>query len=97
MQERNKFHESAVLDKEPSKKLKFAKNSGFQTELRRRVDEFFQDDTRQERDCSQMYVKTFILLLSFFGLYLGLVLDLLGNKSKAQKRFDFFYLLLSSI
>ena len=73
MQERNKFHESAVLDKEPSKKLKFAKNSGFQTELRRRVDEFFQDDTRQERDCSQMYVKTFILLLSFFGLYLGLV------------------------
>jgi linoleoyl-CoA desaturase len=73
MQERNESHQSAVLEKEPAKKLKFGKNNGFQAELRRRVDEHFQSTDRQERDCPQMYVKTVILLLSFFGLYSVLV------------------------
>ncbi|MBO0350836.1 hypothetical protein J0895_17545, partial [Phormidium pseudopriestleyi FRX01] len=70
----NKSHQSVVLEKEAAKKLKFGKNSGFKTELRRRVDELFQNPDRQARDCLQMYAKTIILLFSFFGLYSLLVL-----------------------
>ncbi len=70
----NKFHQSVVLEKETVKKLKFGKNSGFKTELRRRVDELFQNPDRKARDCPQMYAKTIILLFSFFGLYSLLVL-----------------------
>jgi linoleoyl-CoA desaturase len=70
----NESHQSAVLEKEAAKKLKFGKNSGFKTELRRRVDELFQNPDRKYRDCPQMYAKTIILLLSFFGLYSLLVL-----------------------
>ena len=70
----NKSHQSVVLEKEAAKKLKFGKNSGFKTELKRRVDEFFQNSDRKARDCPQMYAKTIILLFSFFGLYSLLVL-----------------------
>ena len=73
MQSQNKSPQSMVLEKEPAKKLKFAKNSGFQAELRQRVDALFQTTDLKERDCPQMYAKTAILLLSFFGLYFGLV------------------------
>lgn len=69
----NKFHQSVVLEKKATKKLKFGKNSGFKTELKRRVDELFQNSDRKARDCPQMYAKTIILLLSFFGLYSLLV------------------------
>lgn len=73
MQDRNESQQSAVQERDPAKKLKFGKNSGFQIELRRRVDELFQSSDLKERDCPQMYTKTAILLLSLFGLYFGLV------------------------
>jgi linoleoyl-CoA desaturase len=72
MQERNESQQFVVRqEKESAKKLKFAKNSGFQAELRRRVDELFQSGDLKERDCPQMYAKTIILLLSFLGYMLG--------------------------
>lgn len=58
---------------EPAEKLKFGKGSDFQVELRRRVDEFFRTTGRRQRDCPQMYIKTFILLASLVSLYLLLV------------------------
>ena len=74
MQEQNKSQQLMnSQEKETAKKLKFAKNSGFQAELRRRVDELFENSDLKERDCPQMYVKTAILLLSFFGIYSLLV------------------------
>ena len=73
MQEQSKSLQSMVLEKEPAKKLKFGKNSGFQAELRQRVDQLFQSTNLKERDCPPMYTKAAILLLSFFGLYFGLV------------------------
>ena len=42
--------------------LKFATDSAFQLELRRRVDEYFRVTGRRQRDCWQMYLKTAILL-----------------------------------
>ncbi len=54
-------------------KLKFDKNSEFQAELRRRVDQFFESTGRKRRDCPQMYVKTAILILSLVALYVMLV------------------------
>ena len=74
MQDKNESRQSVVdREKEPAGTLKFGKNTGFQIELRRRVDEFFANSDRKERDCPQMYVKTAILLFSFWGLYFGLV------------------------
>jgi linoleoyl-CoA desaturase len=61
------------LPVEPVKKLKFSKNNAFQVELRRRVDAFFRNTGRRERDCVQMYVKTAILLLGFAAFYVLLV------------------------
>lgn len=58
---------------ERNTKLKFGKSNAFQVELRRRVDEFFQNTGRRQRDCPQMYVKTLILLVSLVCLYLLLV------------------------
>lgn len=66
MQDRHESQQSIVLEKEPTKKLKFAKNSGFQVELRRKVDELFQNGDLKKRDCPQMYAKTAILLLCFW-------------------------------
>lgn len=73
MQDRHESQQSIVLEKEPTKKLKFAKNSGFQVELRRKVDELFQNGDLKKRDCPQMYAKTAILLLCFWGTYAALV------------------------
>jgi len=73
MQERDESQHSMVLEKEPTKKLKFAKNSGFQAELKRRVDQLFENSDLKDRDCPEMYVKTVILLLSFLGFYTILV------------------------
>jgi linoleoyl-CoA desaturase len=53
--------------------LKFAGNSDFQVEVRRRIDEFFRTTGRRERDCPQMYVKTAILLVCFITSYVFLV------------------------
>jgi linoleoyl-CoA desaturase len=54
-------------------KLKFDKSNAFQIELRRRVDELFQNTKRRKRDCPQMYLKTAILLFSYAMLYILLV------------------------
>ena len=53
--------------------LKFAGNSDFQVEVRRRIDEFFRTTGRRQRDCPQMYVKTAILLVLFAACYALLV------------------------
>lgn len=53
--------------------LKFAGNSDFQAEVRRRVDEFFRSTGQRQRDCPQMYVKTAILLCCFIATYALLV------------------------
>jgi len=75
MQYQSKFSQSVMdREEEPEKKLKFAKNSKFQAELRRRVDELFQSNVDlKQRDCPEMYAKTAILLSSFFGTYALLV------------------------
>ena len=55
------------------RRLTFGRDSGFQVELRRRVDEYFRRTGRRQRDCPQMYLKTAIILAVFVGLYLLLV------------------------
>src|SRR5436309_5417563 len=55
------------------RRLTFGRDNGFQVELRRRVDEYFQQTGRRQRDCPQMYLKTAIILLTFAGLYSALV------------------------
>jgi len=42
--------------------LKFRASEGFQQELRRRVDHYFNSTGRRERDCPQMYLKTVIVV-----------------------------------
>src|SRR5258708_9146231 len=55
------------------RRLIFGRDNSFQTELRRRVDEYFRRTGRRRRDCPQMYLKTAIILAAFTGLYLLLV------------------------
>ncbi len=62
-----------VRVEEPDKRLKFGKNDGFQLELRRRVEAYFRNTGRPQRDCWQMYLKTAILLASFAACYVLLV------------------------
>ena len=52
---------------------KFPKNSDFQTELHRRVQQFFATTGRFERDCPRMYMKTALILGCFFTCYSLLV------------------------
>jgi len=47
------------------RRLAFSKDVAFQTELRRRVDEFFRTTGRSKRDCWQMYVKSAVILTGF--------------------------------
>jgi linoleoyl-CoA desaturase len=57
----------------PDRRLTFGRDNSFHVELRRRVDEYFQQTGRRQRDCPQMYLKTAIILLAFVGLYSALV------------------------
>ncbi len=59
---------------ERPRKLKFARDTGFQAELRRRVDNFFQRTGRRPRDCPGMYAKIGILLACLAVCYVLLVL-----------------------
>ncbi len=52
---------------------KFSGRSGFQAELRRRVDAYFNETGKPRRDCPQLYLKTAILLAGFVGFYVLLV------------------------
>jgi linoleoyl-CoA desaturase len=58
---------------EPGRRLKFDGGSGFQAELRRRVEEFFRSTGRRQRDCWQMYLKTAVILGLFAASYVLLV------------------------
>ena len=55
------------------RRLTFTRDTGFHAELRRRVDEYFDRTGRRQRDCPEMYLKTAIILLAFFGAYFALV------------------------
>src|SRR5688500_13821869 len=71
------LEEKAVAEPESARAgrgaLKFGKKNEFQSELRRRVDEFFEKTGRPRRDVPQMYLKTAILLTSFVVTYVLLV------------------------
>jgi len=53
--------------------LKFGSTDGFQGELRRRVDDYFERTGLRPRDCRQMYLKSAIVLTWFAGSYVLLV------------------------
>src|SRR4051795_4008493 len=77
MTQKTEIHDSpaqpSAQQPEPTRRLKFGKNDGFQVELRRRVDEFFRDTGRRQRDCPQMYLKTVALAVCFVASYALLV------------------------
>ncbi len=52
---------------------KFAKNLDFETEVRRRVNDYFRRSGRRQRDCWQMYLKTGILIAFLAATYVLLV------------------------
>jgi linoleoyl-CoA desaturase len=54
-------------------RLVFGRDNAFQKEARRRVDEYFRNTGRRQRDCPAMYVKTALILTLFAGLYTLLV------------------------
>ncbi len=61
------------MNVEYGQKLKFGKAIDFQTEIRRRVEEFFHTSGRPQRDCPRMYLKSAIILITFFSSYTLLV------------------------
>jgi linoleoyl-CoA desaturase len=73
------LHQDSALKHEPTRVAetrsspKFARNTEFQNELRRRVDGFFEGNGNRRRDLPQMYLKTFILLAAFAVFYWLLV------------------------
>lgn len=54
-------------------RLIFGRDNAFQKEARRRVDEYFRNTGRRQRDCPAMYLKTAVILTVFAGLYTSLV------------------------
>lgn len=54
-------------------RLTFGRDNAFQKEVRRRVDEYFRETGRRQRDCPAMYLKTTVILTLFFGFYALLV------------------------
>jgi len=65
--------EEPIRGVESAKRLKFGGYDGFQTELRRRVDEYFRSTGQRPRDCWQMYLKTTVLLALLATSYVLLV------------------------
>jgi linoleoyl-CoA desaturase len=53
--------------------LKFAPSDGFLHAIRQRVDCYFQNTGRRQRDCPRMYLKTLLLLIWFVASYVLLV------------------------
>ncbi len=53
-------------------RLTFRRDSAFQKELRRRVDDYFRSSNRSPRDCPAMYLKTAIIL-GLFGAFYSLL------------------------
>lgn len=54
-------------------KLKFAGDTGFHREVKRRVRQYFEESRRSPRDCPRMYLKTGVLLFWFGASYALLV------------------------
>lgn len=57
----------------PATRLSFTGSKDFHRELRRRVDSWFAETGRRKRDNASMYMKSAIILASFFALYAALV------------------------
>jgi linoleoyl-CoA desaturase len=57
----------------PDRRPKFGGDSGFQNELRRRVEQYFKDTGRRQRDCPQMYLKTAVVFAWLVSSYLLLL------------------------
>jgi len=58
---------------EPQGAVKFASETGFLREVRRRVDDYFRATGRWQRDCPRMYLKTAIMLSCCAAFYVLLV------------------------
>ncbi|MEN3327651.1 MAG: linoleoyl-CoA desaturase [Acidobacteriota bacterium] len=54
-------------------RLIFGRDTSFQKEVRRRVDDYFRTTGNRQRDCPAMYAKTAVILTLFAGLYALLV------------------------
>jgi linoleoyl-CoA desaturase len=61
-----------------ARKLEFSDDKSFQTELRRRVDEYFRTSGRLQRDCWPLYLKSAIILSCFAASY-GLLVFAVQN------------------
>ncbi len=57
------------MDGQIETKLKFGKADDFQVELRNRVEAFFRDTGRAQRDCPKMYLKSAIILSALVAGY----------------------------
>ena len=55
------------------RKIQFNRDKSFQVILRKRVDELLESQGRKKRDCSQMYIKTAVLLTGTALTYLSLL------------------------
>jgi linoleoyl-CoA desaturase len=64
---------SGQVPPKPASGLKFGAGDGFQRELRRRVNQYFQDSGRRPRDCPRMYLKAALVLAWFVASYALLV------------------------
>jgi linoleoyl-CoA desaturase len=53
--------------------LKFGESDGYQLEMRRRIDAYFETTGKSPRDCPQMYLKTAVIMTWFVGSYVALV------------------------
>src|SRR6516225_3884022 len=59
----------------PDRRPRFGGDSGFQKELRRRVEGYFQSTGRRPRDCPQMYLKSVAALALLASSYVLLVFE----------------------
>src|SRR4051812_43673684 len=53
--------------------VKFSRSDQFLRELKRRVDAYFEQTGRSQRDCPKMYFKTATIVVWFLGVYLLLL------------------------
>src|SRR5207247_10477158 len=67
------MQDGQALQREAPGVLKFGTSNGFLTELRRRVDRYFETTGLRPRDCPRMYLKTAIIAAWFIVSYVLLV------------------------
>src|SRR5713101_3640852 len=65
--------EGKVLQTAAPGELKFGAGDGFHKELQRRIDQYFQNTGRRQRDCPWMYLKTAIVVSWLVASYVLLV------------------------